>query len=66
VVVDRAVVPERKAWPPRRLLFLLALAFSLILALFWVGASLLWSSLRQDPIQREHIATMRNSFRFRR
>jgi tyrosine-protein kinase Etk/Wzc len=34
-VVDRAVTPERKTWPPRTLLILAATTAALMLSIFW-------------------------------
>jgi uncharacterized protein involved in exopolysaccharide biosynthesis len=35
-VVDRAVAPERKSWPPRTLLVLAAMVTALLLSSFWI------------------------------
>ena len=35
-VVDRAVTPERKSWPPRTLLVLIAVAATVLLSSFWI------------------------------
>jgi tyrosine-protein kinase Etk/Wzc len=35
-VVDRAIVPERKSWPPRTLLVLAAVTFTAIATSFWM------------------------------
>jgi len=35
-VVDRAVTPERKSWPPRALLILAAVTATLMLFSFWI------------------------------
>ena len=66
VIVDRAIAPEHKAWPPRRTLFLLNLGGSVLISLFGVGLLLLWRSLMCDPRQAARVQQMRQSFRFRR
>lgn len=38
-VIDRAVVPERRSWPPRTLLILTAAIFAALVASFWVVLS---------------------------
>ncbi len=45
-VIDRAVVPERRSWPPRTLLILSAAIFALLAASFWVVLS---ESRRREP-----------------
>jgi len=35
-VVDRAVTPEQKSWPPRALLILIAVAATVLLSSFWI------------------------------
>jgi uncharacterized protein involved in exopolysaccharide biosynthesis len=66
VVVDRAVIPETRAWPPRKLLLLLTLGFSVFAGLVAVGLTLAWRKLKADPAQRERILTIRKSFRLTR
>jgi uncharacterized protein involved in exopolysaccharide biosynthesis len=48
-IVDRAVVPEFKSWPPRRLLVLFGLVMGLILAFVVVAAKLVYFRLVNDP-----------------
>ena len=66
VIVDRAIAPERKAWPPRMLLVLLAFVFSCIFAVAYVALTLLWRRLNADPLHRSQLAAIRNSFHSRR
>lgn len=61
-VVDRAVAPEQKSWPPRRLFLLLSLAFATVAGVAAVGIKLLLRRLRSDPRNLEHLRTMRGSF----
>lgn len=63
-VVDRGVVPERKAWPPRLLLTIADMFFSLFVGLVAAGVAMLWRKLLADPVQRQRIASIRESFRF--
>jgi uncharacterized protein involved in exopolysaccharide biosynthesis len=37
-VVDKAVVPERKSWPPRLLIILMSVALSVVVAALWIVA----------------------------
>lgn len=37
-VVDKAVVPERKSWPPRLLIVLISAALSVVVAALWIVA----------------------------
>jgi tyrosine-protein kinase Etk/Wzc len=62
VIVDKAVVPEVKAWPLRKLLLLLVFAFSVIIGFVTVGIRLLWRKLRADSLQDARFAAIRNSF----
>lgn len=62
VVIDHAVLPEGRAYPPRTLLLQLAFAASLLLAFLAVGLLLLWEKLRDDPAQQQNLAMIRNSF----
>ena len=62
VIVDRAVAPEVKAWPPRKLLLVLVFVFSVIIGFVIVGIRLLWRKLRADPLQDARFAAIRNSF----
>ncbi len=48
-VVDRAVEPEFKAWPPRRNLLLLTVAISLFLGLVAVAVHMLAEKILRDP-----------------
>jgi tyrosine-protein kinase Etk/Wzc len=63
-VVDRAIVPERKSWPPRTLFLALSLAFA---GFFGAVAMVLRIAIHRiiaDPSQRQHLIAMRNSLRF--
>jgi tyrosine-protein kinase Etk/Wzc len=59
-VLDRAVPVDRKTWPPRTLLVLLAGFFS---ALFYVGLALAkdaWARARVEPQNAEQLAILRS------
>jgi tyrosine-protein kinase Etk/Wzc len=59
-VVDRAVPLDRKTWPPRTLLVLLAGLFS---AVFYVGLALAkdaWARARVEPQNAEQLAILRS------
>jgi tyrosine-protein kinase Etk/Wzc len=42
-VIDKAVVPERKSWPPRTIMVITATGFAALAASFWV-------LLKNDPV----------------
>jgi tyrosine-protein kinase Etk/Wzc len=63
VVIDRAVAPETKAWPLRRILLMLSLVASIFLGCVIVGLKLLWTSLMTDPAHVQELKTLRASFR---
>lgn len=54
-VIDRAVVPERKSWPPRRTFLLVVFAFAILVALFAVAMKLLRRRIANNP---EHAASL--------
>ena len=59
-VVDRAVPLDRKTWPPRTLLVLLAGLFS---AVFFIGLALArdaWARVRLEPHNAEQLAILRS------
>jgi len=59
-VVDRAVPLDRKTWPPRTLLVLLAGLFS---AVIFVGLALAkdaWARARVEPQNAEQLAILRS------
>jgi tyrosine-protein kinase Etk/Wzc len=59
-IVDRAVPLDRKTWPPRTLLVLLAGLFS---AVFYVGLALAkdaWARARVEPQNAEQLAILRS------
>jgi tyrosine-protein kinase Etk/Wzc len=62
-VVDRAIVPERKSWPPRTLFLALSLAFAGFFGAVAMVLKIVIHRLTSDPIQRQHLASIRNSFR---
>jgi tyrosine-protein kinase Etk/Wzc len=64
-VVDRAVVPERKSWPPRKMFVLVSFAFSMLAGFGAVAIKLFLRRLQQDPHNREHLRAMRRSFGMR-
>ena len=62
VVVDRAVAPEMKAWPPRTIMLLLSMVFSCLAGGIVVALRLVWRKLTADPIQVERLQVLRASF----
>jgi len=61
-VVDRAVIPERKAWPPRKPFFLAALAFSAIMSLVAIICKLAWRRIAADPEHQAQLKQLRGAF----
>ena len=60
-VVDRAVVPEQKSWPPRMLFVLLSVAFGVVAGVGAIAVKLLGRRLRSDPRNQDHLRSMRRS-----
>ena len=63
VVVDQAIAPERKAWPPRRILLMLDAAAALVAGVVGVAALLFWRRIQAEPRNQAHLAEIRRSFR---
>ncbi|HEY5381870.1 MAG TPA: hypothetical protein VIJ65_06415 [Acidobacteriaceae bacterium] len=64
-VVDRAIVPEHKAWPPRRLFLIAAIVLSCIVALIAIVLRLAWRRIERDPEHREQLAQLRQAIKGR-
>ncbi len=58
-VVDPALVPDRRSWPPRTLLTLLAFVFGAGAAAFWVLLQSFWRDRMCDPILAEKVEKLR-------
>jgi tyrosine-protein kinase Etk/Wzc len=58
-VVDRAVPLDRKTWPPRTLLVLLAGLFSAVFVIGWELAKDAWARARVEPQNAEQLAILR-------
>jgi uncharacterized protein involved in exopolysaccharide biosynthesis len=65
-VVDRAIPPERKSWPPRSIYMLFVIAFGLIAGAIGVVVKLVCRRIMTDPGHREQIEKLKNSFRLSR
>ena len=63
VVVDRAIAPERKAWPARRPLLMLDAGAAVLAGLVGVALVLFWRKIKSEPRNLEHLAEIRRSFR---
>ena len=61
-VVDYAAVPERKAWPPRRPLVMLAFVFAWIVGLGAAVVKLMYRRTTNDPESQENLARLRAVF----
>ncbi|MFC6645656.1 GNVR domain-containing protein [Granulicella cerasi] len=58
-VIDMALVPDRKAWPPRKTLLYLAIAISFLLGLMGAIAKRFWLRMAADPASQEQFARLR-------
>lgn len=63
-VVDLAAAPERKSWPPRLILLILSVVFGAIVGSVVIVFRIFIRRLFADPIQREYLHSIRESFRF--
>lgn len=64
-VVDPALVPEMKSWPPRTLLTLLAGFLGVLFASFWVIIEAAYHQQASDPEQAAKINELRDALRIR-
>ncbi|MDE1160320.1 MAG: GNVR domain-containing protein [Acidobacteriaceae bacterium] len=62
-VIDRAIVPDHKTYPPRMLLLLLAAVISLVLGLMAAVIKRVWLRISADPVSQVHLTGLRNAFR---
>lgn len=65
-VVDRAVVPEERSWPPRGMYLALAAGAGILAGLFAILLRLFFRRLRADPRQAQHLRSIRHNFSLRR
>ena len=61
-IVDFAVAPERKAWPPRRPLVILAFVFAWIIGLSAAVVKRMFGRLTADPASQANLARLRAIF----
>jgi len=61
-VVDPAVVPEHKAWPPRKPYIIIAAIFAAFFGLVGIVLKLFIRRLLADPGHREQLAILRRAF----
>jgi tyrosine-protein kinase Etk/Wzc len=61
-IIDRAVVPERKSWPPRRNFLLVALGLALLTGFFVVAVKLLVRRILSDPTHVQSLRVIRDAF----
>ncbi len=64
-VVDPALAPERRSWPPRTLLTLLAFILAVMTATFWVILQAAYEHRMENPEEAEKINRLRQMLRFR-
>jgi uncharacterized protein involved in exopolysaccharide biosynthesis len=58
-VVDAAVPPDKKSFPPRALIVVLVTLIAFVIAVLWVLASERWAESWHDPKGRSRIQTIR-------
>ena len=63
VIVDRAIAPERKAWPARRVLLMVDGGTAVLAGVVGVALLLFWRKIQSEPRNRVHLAEIRRSFR---
>ena len=64
-VVDPALVPEKKSWPPRALLMLFGTFLGVMLASFWVILQAAYRQKMEDPETAQKITQLRQTLRAR-
>ncbi|MFZ0515762.1 MAG: Wzz/FepE/Etk N-terminal domain-containing protein [Acidobacteriaceae bacterium] len=64
-VVDPALVPERRSWPPRTLLTLLAFFLAAMAASFWVILQAAFKDRMENPEDADKVRQLRQLLRFR-
>jgi len=65
-VVDPALIPERRSWPPRTLLTLLAFILAAMVASFWVILQAAYEHRMENPEDAGKIDQLRQLLRMRR
>ena len=65
-VVDPALVPERRSWPPRTLLTVLAFILAAMAASFWVILQSAYEHRMESPEDADKINRLRQLMRVRR
>jgi tyrosine-protein kinase Etk/Wzc len=58
-IIDRAVAPERKSWPPRRIFVEVAFCLGVLLGIFAVVLKLLFRRIMSDPENRASLEVIR-------
>ncbi|HUZ03768.1 MAG TPA: GNVR domain-containing protein, partial [Acidobacteriaceae bacterium] len=64
-VVDPALVPDRKSWPPRTLLTLLAGFLGILFASFWVIVQAAFQNWESDPERAAKLHELKTALRVR-
>ena len=64
-VVDPALVPDRKSWPPRTLLTLLAGFLGVLFASFWVIVQAAFQNWESDPERAAKLHELKTALRMR-
>jgi uncharacterized protein involved in exopolysaccharide biosynthesis len=61
-IIDRAVAPEHKDWPPRKPFILISLVFAVICGVSLIVLKLIWLRISGDPVHRASFAMLRGAF----
>ncbi len=65
-VVDKAIVPDKRSWPPRALLTLLAFILGAMISSFWVILQSTYRQAMQNPETAPKMSQLREMLRIRR
>ncbi len=61
-VVDRAIPPEVRAYPPRQNYLILSFAFAMVAGFLAITLRLFWRRLQSDPGRRAHLQAIKRNF----
>lgn len=61
-VVDQAIPPDKRSWPPRTLLILIAAVGATFLLIGTIAMRRQWYSLSSEPANARHLHVMRRAF----
>jgi uncharacterized protein involved in exopolysaccharide biosynthesis len=62
-VVDAAVVPDKRSFPPRLLIIILSTVFAMIVAPFWLLFRSRWAQTLEVPENRERLDAIKRGWK---